>query len=126
MGQVLLGVDRDGRRAACKVVLAEPAADPGFRERFRREIEIAEAAPPLVTAPFVAADPDAVRPWLATAFIDGPSLKDLVDERGPLPAAEIPPLAGRIAAALAALHAAGVVHRDLSRPTCCWTPTVPV
>lgn len=113
MGQVLLGVDQDGRRVACKIVLAELAADPGFRERFRREIEIATAAPPLVTAPFVAADPDAARPWLATAFIDGPSLKDLVAMRGPLPAAEIPPLAGRIAAALAALHAAGVVHRDL-------------
>lgn len=113
MGQVLLGVDTHGRRVACKIVHAELAADPGFRGRFRREIEIATAAPRLVTAPFVAADPDAERPWLATAFIDGPSLKGLVEQRGPLPSAEIPPLAGRIAAALAALHAAGVVHRDL-------------
>ncbi|CAA9411217.1 MAG: hypothetical protein AVDCRST_MAG66-2051 [uncultured Pseudonocardia sp.] len=114
MGQVLLGEDPHGARVACKVVRPEIAAEPGFRERFRREIDIARASPPTVTARYVDADPYADRPWLATEFIDGPSLRQVVRERGPLPLDRAVPLLHSTASALAALHSAGVVHRDLT------------
>ncbi len=114
MGQVLLGEDPHGGRVACKIIRPEIAAEPGFRGRFRREIDIARAAPPAVTARYVAADPHADRPWLATEFIDGPSLRQVVRDGGPLPLDRALPLLHATARALAALHGAGVVHRDLT------------
>ncbi len=113
MGRVLLGVDETGRRAAVKVVHADLAADPGFRERFRREVQMAASAPPWFTAPVLDADPDAERPWLATQYIEGPSLQSYVTAQGPLGEHGIIALAVRMADGLAALHAAGLVHRDL-------------
>ncbi len=114
MGEVLLGEDAHGGRVACKVVRPEIAAEPGFRGRFRREIDIARAAPPAVTVRYVDADPHADRPWLATEFIDGPSLRQVVRDGGPLPLDRALPLLHATARALAALHGAGVVHRDLT------------
>ncbi len=113
MGRVLLGVDESGRRAALKVVHAELAADPGFRERFRREVQMAASAPPWFTAPVLDADPDAERPWLATQFVEGPSLQSYVTTQGPLAEPGVTTLAVRMADGLVALHAAGLVHRDL-------------
>jgi eukaryotic-like serine/threonine-protein kinase len=113
MGRVLLGVDEDGRRAALKIVHAELAADPGFRERFRREVQMAASAPPWFTAPVLDADPDAERPWLATEFVEGPSLQSYVTGQGPLTEQGVTALAVRMADGLVALHAAGLVHRDL-------------
>lgn len=113
MGRVLLGVDDTGRRVALKVVHSELAADPGFRERFRREVAMAASAPAWFTAPVLDADPDAQRPWLATAFVDGPSLQSYVTARGPLEEPGVAALAVRMADGLAALHSAGLVHRDL-------------
>ncbi len=113
MGRVLLGVDDAGRRVALKVVHRELAADPGFRERFRREVQMAASAPAWFTAPVLDADPDAERPWLATAFVEGPSLQSYVTTQGPLGEQGVAALAVRMAEGLAALHAAGLVHRDL-------------
>ncbi len=52
-------------------------------------------------------------PWLATAFVPGPELDQLVSEHGPLPEAALWPLLAGLSEALVAIHAAGVVHRDL-------------
>lgn len=113
MGRVLLGVDDSGRRVALKVVHAELAADAGFRERFRREVQMAAAAPAWFTAPVIDSDPEAERPWLATAYVEGPSLQAFIAEQGPLGAAGVTALAIRLADGLAALHGVGLVHRDL-------------
>jgi eukaryotic-like serine/threonine-protein kinase len=113
MGRVLLGIDESGRRAALKIVHAELAADPGFRERFRREVQMAAAAPPWFTAPVLDADPDAAQPWLATQFVVGPSLRSYVTDQGQLTEQGVTALAVRMAEGLVALHAAGLVHRDL-------------
>jgi eukaryotic-like serine/threonine-protein kinase len=113
MGRVLLGVDEAGRRAALKVVHSELAADPGFRERFRREVQMAASAPPWFTAPVLDADPDAELPWLATQYVEGPSLQDHVTAQGALAEEGVTALAVRMADGLVALHAAGLVHRDL-------------
>jgi len=67
----------------------------------------------LFTAPVIDADVESPVPWLATAYVRGPSLADAVSEHGPLPAASVLVLARGLAEGLSAIHAAGVVHRDL-------------
>ncbi len=113
MGRVLLGVDDAGRRVALRVVHAELAAAPGFRERFRHEIEMAASAPQWFTALVFDADPEATRPWLATAYVEGPSLQAYVNEQGPFSGPGLAALAVRMADGLVALHGGGLVHRDL-------------
>jgi serine/threonine protein kinase len=113
MGQVFLGLSAGGRPVAVKVVRADLASDPEFRERFRREVAVARRVSGLFTAPVIDADLDGPVPWLATAYVPGPSLADAVAAHGPLPAASVLALGAGLAEGLKAIHAAGVVHRDL-------------
>ena len=113
MGQVFLGLSAGGRLVAVKVIRAELAADPEFRARFRRKIAAANKVSGLFTAAVVDADVDGPVPWLATAYVAGPSLAQAVSEHGPLPVASVLALAAGLAESLTAIHAAGVVHRDL-------------
>ena len=113
MGRVFLALSPGGRPVAVKVVKAELAADPEFRARFRREVTAARSVSGLYTAPVVDADLEGPVPWLATAYVDGPSLAQAVSGDGPLPAASLPALAAGLAEALAAIHRGGLVHRDL-------------
>ncbi len=117
MGHVFLGRSAGGRPVAVKVIRADLAADPEFRVRFRREVEAARKVNGLYTAPLVDADPDGPTPWLATAYISGPSLADAVAAHGPLPPASVLMLAAGLAESLTAIHAAGVVHGDLKPST---------
>ncbi|MEU6698308.1 serine/threonine-protein kinase [Pseudonocardia sp. NPDC046786] len=113
MGRVLLGEAPDGRRAAIKLVHPELVETDGFRARFRREVALAAQAPPGWTAAFLDADPDAPRPWLATAFLDAPTLHEEIARAGTLSPDRAADLGVGLASALAALHARGLVHRDL-------------
>ncbi|WP_419998977.1 WD40 repeat domain-containing serine/threonine protein kinase [Streptomyces boninensis] len=113
MGQVFLGFSPGGRKVAVKVIRPEHARSPQFRRRFAREVEAAQRVGGFHTAQVVGAEPEAESPWLATAFIDGVSLHDLVAERGPLGDAEVRALAAGLAEGLEAVHACGLVHRDL-------------
>ena len=113
MGRVFLGASAEERPVAVKVIHAGLAADPAFRARFRREIEVARKVNGPFTAPVVDADVDGPVPWLATAYVPGPSLADMVAEAGPMPPGAVLELAAGLAEGLSAVHAAGVVHRDL-------------
>ncbi len=113
MGKVYLGVSRSGRRVAIKVVRPELADDPAFRRRFKREVAAVRTVSPLFTAAVVDADPDAPEPWLATTYIDGPSLGARVGTAGPLSHGAVLILAAGLADGLASIHRAGLVHRDL-------------
>ena len=113
MGRVFLGASAEEWPVAVKVVHAGLAADPAFRARFRREIEVARKVSGPFTAPLVDADVDGPVPWLATAYVAGPSLADMVAEGGPMPPGAVLELAAGLAEGLSAVHAAGVVHRDL-------------
>jgi serine/threonine protein kinase len=113
MGQVFLGTSAGGRLVAVKVVRADLATDPEFRARFRREVAVARTVSGQFTAPVIDADIDGPLPWLATAYVPGPSLADAVVEHGPLLASSVLRLAAGLAEGLSAIHAAGVVHRDL-------------
>jgi len=116
MGRVFLGFSPAGRAVAVKVVHPELARDPEFMQRFRREVRAAEAVSGAYTAPVVAAGPDDDPPWLATAFVAGPTLADLIEQAGPLSEVAAWRLAGGLIEALQAVHARGLVHRDL-KPT---------
>jgi serine/threonine protein kinase len=113
MGRVFLGASAEGQLAAVKVIRAELATDPEFRARFRREVTVARKVSGRFTVPLIGADVDGPVPWLATAYVAGPSLADAVDEHGPLPARSVLELAAGLAEGLTAIHAAGVIHRDL-------------
>jgi eukaryotic-like serine/threonine-protein kinase len=113
MGRVFLGASADGQLAAVKVIRANVATDPEFRARFRREVTVARKVSSRFTVPLIDADTDGPVPWLATAYVSGPSLADAVTEHGPLPVRSVMELAAGLAAGLSAIHAAGVVHRDL-------------
>ena len=113
MGQVFLGMSAGGRPIAVKVIRTELATDPEFRARFRREVAAAQKVSGLFTALVVDADLDSPTPWLATAYVAGPSLTEAVREHGPLPVCTVLALAAGLAESLSAIHAAGVVHGDL-------------
>ena len=113
MGQVFLGVSPGGRKVAVKLIHPVYARTEPFRERFAREIEAAQRVGGFHTAPVVDADPHADPPWMVTAYVDGPSLEEAVGRDGPLPAARVQALGAGLAEGLAAIHACGLVHRDL-------------
>jgi eukaryotic-like serine/threonine-protein kinase len=113
MGQVFLGRSAGGRLVAVKVIRPELAGDAGFRARFAHEVSAARHVSGLFTALVVDADTQGPVPWLATAYVAGPSLAEAVDVQGPLPVASVLTLAAGLTEGLAAIHAAGVVHRDL-------------
>jgi outer membrane protein assembly factor BamB len=113
MGQVFLGSSLAGRIVAVKVIHAELCRDAEFIRRFRNEVEAAQKVSGWYTAPVVAAGVDDNPPWLATAFVPGPSLEDIVTRYGPLPLPAVWRLAAGLADALRAVHAAGLIHRDL-------------
>jgi serine/threonine protein kinase len=113
MGRVYLGLSPAGRAVAIKVVQPNLAQDAEFLRRFQQEVSLARAVSGIYTAPVVASGLEEDPPWLATAFVPGPSLAQVVSEHGPLSEASLWPLLGGLVEALAAIHACGVVHRDL-------------
>ncbi|OEJ37288.1 serine/threonine protein kinase [Streptomyces agglomeratus] len=113
MGRVYLARSPGGRTVAVKVVRQDLATDQAFRQRFRHEVDIARAVSGRYTAPVVDAAPDAPLPWLATAYVLGPDLTDVVASHGALPEPTVRALGAGLAAALQEIHAAGLIHRDL-------------
>ncbi|MDJ1132300.1 N-acetylglucosamine/diacetylchitobiose ABC transporter substrate-binding protein [Streptomyces iconiensis] len=113
MGRVYLARSAGGRTVAVKTARPELADDPHFRRRFAREVAAARLVGGPFVAPVVDAEPDGDPPWMATAYVPGISLTDAVTDHGPLPADTVRLLAAGLARALTALHARGLVHRDL-------------
>ncbi|MFJ1811940.1 MULTISPECIES: PQQ-binding-like beta-propeller repeat protein [unclassified Streptomyces] len=113
MGRVYLATSPAGRTVAVKVIRPEMAEDKNFRIRFRREVAAAAAVGGVYTASVVDAAPDDETPWLATAYVPGPTLAEAVAAHGPLPVETVLALGAGIAEALIAVHAEGLVHRDL-------------
>ncbi|WP_460064716.1 protein kinase domain-containing protein [Streptomyces sp. YKOK-I1] len=113
MGVVYLGRSRSGRDVAVKLVHAQYAEDGVFRARFRQEIEAVRKVSGAFTAPVVDADPEAIRPWMATQYVPGAALSARIRDTGPLKGAELRRLALGLVEALRDIHRAGVVHRDL-------------
>lgn len=115
MGEVYLAEGRGGLRLAVKVVRPEHAGDRTFRVRFRQELRAARevGGDGTYTARVVDADPEGEPPWMATEFVEGPTLAHAVHDDGPLPGPAVRILAAALGRALAAIHARDLVHRDL-------------
>ncbi|WP_405506655.1 serine/threonine-protein kinase [Streptomyces purpurascens] len=114
MGQVYLARSERGRTVAVKLVREELAAQEEFRERFRQEVRAARRVGGYWTAPVLDADTEAAVPWVATGYVAGPSLQQVVGhDHGALPERTVRILAAGLAHALTDIHAAGIVHRDL-------------
>ncbi|MQY15752.1 Serine/threonine-protein kinase PknD [Streptomyces sp. RB5] len=114
MGRVFLARSDRGRTVAVKLIHERLAQEPLFRTRFRQEVTAARRVGGEWTAPVLDADTEAEVPWVATGYIAGPSLEDIVArDYGRLPEASVRVLAAGLGRALEAVHAAGIVHRDL-------------
>lgn len=113
MGRVYLARSGGGRFVALKTVHAWLAEAPGFRARFALEIEASRRVSGAGTVAVVAADATAAVPWLASAYVPGPSLAEAVHEYGPLPGAAVWRLLSGLSEALGRVHGCRLVHRDL-------------
>ncbi|MFC9843998.1 serine/threonine-protein kinase [Streptomyces sp. NPDC060223] len=113
MGVVYLGVSASGRQVAVKLVHGRYAQEEEFRARFRQEIVAARRVSGAFTAPVVDADPDADRPWMATLYVPGLNLAEVVKKDGPLSPRDLRALGLGLTEALRDIHRAGLVHRDL-------------
>jgi len=116
-GRTLLGTDTTGRAVVLTLVHPSVAAGAGFRERFTAQARAAAAAPLWFVAAVVDVDAAADPPWRAEVHVAGSTLQQFVDERGPLGDAGTAALAERLAAGLAAVHAGGFAHGDLTPST---------
>ncbi|MFD6177391.1 MULTISPECIES: serine/threonine-protein kinase [unclassified Isoptericola] len=113
MGAVYEAVDGGGNAVALKVLHAHVDADPAGRERLRREAASLQRLRHPAVAQVLDAELEGPYAFVVTELVDGVTLEEEVDERGPLDAADVFSLADQLADALEAVHDAGVVHRDL-------------
>ncbi|MBX6168511.1 MAG: glycoside hydrolase family 6 protein [Thermobispora bispora] len=125
MGTVYLGEAPDGMRVAVKLLHHTIAADPGFRRRFRREVEAAKRVARFCTAAVLDAEVDGETVYLVTEYVPGPTLRETVERSGPLRGSSLDGLAVSIATALRAIHAAGIIHRDLKPGNVLLSPVGP-
>ena len=113
MGVVFLARDRGHRTVALKVLRSSVAGDPTARRRLAREVETMQRVRSPNVAEVIDADLDGDTPYIVTRFVPGRTLDDVVTQDGPLRGAALSRLACGLADALVAVHAAGVVHRDV-------------
>ncbi|WP_160159302.1 serine/threonine-protein kinase [Streptomyces sp. SLBN-118] len=114
MGRVYLSRTVSGRPLALKTVRAEFGREPGFEERFAREIRNSDRVRSPWTTAVVDYSPAGQRPqWLATEYVAAPSLGEWVQRHGPLAEPSVLALAAELCGALRAVHEAGLAHRDV-------------
>jgi serine/threonine protein kinase len=112
MGVVYMGTTGT-RTAAIKIVRDFLLEDPASRTRLAREVAALKKVKSQFVAEIVDSDIDAERAWIATNYVDGPSLKTLIENEGVLTEQKWFEFAHGLLSALAAVHTAGIVHRDV-------------
>lgn len=126
MGEVYLAVGRRGVKVAVKMLRDPIGDDPEARLRLDREVQALRR----VESPYVArvldADLSGDRPYLVMEHIEGETLLDAVRRQGPLSGPNLIDLARGLATAIAIIHAAGVIHRDVKPANVVLGPDGPV
>lgn len=114
LGRVYLATRASGsRQAAVKLLRPELAADAAYRARFAAEAAAARTVSGRFIAPVVDADPYAALPWVATAYVPGPTLEQRIRRSGLMDERRLRELGRALAEALVSMHRAGVAHGAL-------------
>lgn len=113
VGLVFRALTPTGDVVALKVLRAELSEDESFRRRFEHEARAAQEVESKYLVPIVAFGEADGRQFLAVRYVAGRTLADRIAAEGPLPAGDVARIAANIGSALDALHAAGLVHRDV-------------
>jgi serine/threonine-protein kinase len=123
MGRVYLGHEEaSGQQAAVKVLSAALVQEPGFVQRFQREIEVlAQLDHPQIVRFYASGSQDGV-PFYAMEYVEGESFEQLLQQQGRLPWKEVLDAALQIAPALKHAHDRGIIHRDIKPPNLLRTP----
>ncbi|WP_228011061.1 serine/threonine-protein kinase [Nonomuraea phyllanthi] len=111
-GVVYLAVGDNDNRVAVKWLRPDLSGDQVSVERFLREVQVAQQVAPFCTAAVLGTGIEQDRPYIISEFIEGPSLHKVVQDDGPRTGSVLHRLAIGTATALAAIHEAGIVHRD--------------
>ena len=111
-GVVYLSHTEDGAPVAVKLLHEGVSADETVRARFAREVRAAGSVAPFCVAQVLGGDLEAARPYIVSEYVAGPSLRQAIAEQGPRSGSALHRLAVTTATALAAVHEAGIVHRD--------------
>jgi serine/threonine protein kinase len=110
---VYRAVRADGRAVALKLILPELSIDATFRRRFELEVSIAQRVTHPNVVPVLDSGEYEGSPWLTQALVPGGSLVERLKAAGPLPVPEAVEILQQVAGGLDAVHAAGLVHRDM-------------
>lgn len=113
MGVVHLALDPRGRAVAIKVLRAHVAHDSDARTRLGREVETLSRIRDARVASVIDADVMGPRPYIVTRYVHGPALDEAVGDGGAFRPDDLLRLARGTAEAIRAIHACGVVHRDI-------------
>ncbi|MBW8481993.1 protein kinase domain-containing protein [Actinomadura parmotrematis] len=111
-GVVYLGEAPAGGLVAIKMLHAEVTRNPAAHERFEREVAAAQRVASFCTAQVLESGVEGRRPYVVSEFVDGPSLRESIEEGGTRAGAALDRLAIGTITALAAIAEAGIVHRD--------------
>lgn len=107
-------IGKDNKRVAIKVLRVPGGASAANMERFERELRILQRMDNRRIARLVAAKLDSDTPWIASEYIDGPNLREALNERGNFEISEAVQVFSVVINALAEIHAQGIAHRDIT------------
>ncbi|GII62213.1 hypothetical protein Skr01_22980 [Sphaerisporangium krabiense] len=125
-GVVYLGRSPSGEDVAVKVLHAWMSDDADARRRFMREVDVARRVAPFCTAKVLDMGIEDDRPYIVSEYVPGTSLEELVRSAGPRTGGGLQRLAVATMSALAAIHRAGIVHRDFKPSNIILGPEGPV